>query len=68
MANLIKHKWIKIGFKAFRCENCGCEKSTIADYLYPLYVVNGRMQTERPECKTVFHNDKIQYNAQSIIR
>jgi hypothetical protein len=56
----IRHHWVKVAFKTYKCSKCGCEKTTIADYLYPVYFMYNRMRMELPECKTVYHNDKIE--------
>ena len=70
MSKLIKHKWIKDGFLKWKCIICGCIKQKDPDTYYnasswriklPMfwYFRSGQQLAGLPECKSIFHNDKI---------
>lgn len=70
MSKLIKHKWKLIRFGEFECIICGCMKMKIARNFsisskllksipQYFYFRSGQQLSGLPECKIIFHNDKI---------
>ena len=55
---LIRHNWKRTGYLQWECQKCGCVKKQIKIGV-EWYFRNGKQLATLPECKTVFHNDKI---------
>jgi hypothetical protein len=61
MMKLIRHKWKMTGFNTWKCTDCGCEKQHVSGIFY-FYFRSGVQLPRLPECKKIFHCDKMMNN------